>query len=130
VITAAADLPHEPESARRARQELERFRSLLSETRFGDLRLLVSELVAEAIGGFGHSPSHPITMRVECDQAEVRALVREGATSFPTASTPPEPGEPGWSLYLVQTVSDRWGFSRARDSAAVWFEMATRPDDA
>ena len=38
VITAVADLPHERESARRARQELERFRSLLSETRFGDLR--------------------------------------------------------------------------------------------
>jgi hypothetical protein len=126
--SVATDLSPEPASARQARQELEPVRDLLGETRFGDLRLLVSELVVEAIGGSGKPHTHPISMRVEWDQAEVRALVRQGAESFPTSSTTPEPGEPGWSLYLVQTVSDRWGLSRAPDSAAVWFEMATPSD--
>jgi hypothetical protein len=54
-----------PESARRARGELERFRDVLGDTRFEDLRLLVSELLAEAVGGFGKSKDHLIRLRAE-----------------------------------------------------------------
>jgi len=45
----AIDLPLEPESAPRAREELEPFRGALDETSFFDLRLLVTELVIEAL---------------------------------------------------------------------------------
>ena len=55
------DLVSEPESARRARGELERFHDFLGDVRFEDLRLLISELVGEAVGGLGKSDcrSHP-----------------------------------------------------------------------
>ena len=38
-----------------------------------DLRLLVSELVAEAVGGFGKSKDHLIRLRAERDGDTVRA---------------------------------------------------------
>ena len=45
----AVVLPLEPGSARRAREQLEPFRKSLDEMSFFDLRLLVSELVVEAL---------------------------------------------------------------------------------
>lgn len=125
VRSVAALLPPEPGSARRARQELEPFRGLMTETRFGDLRLLVSELVAEASGGFDHSRGDSISVRAECEQGRVRASVQVGARSFHASSTQPEPGKPGWSVYLVQRLGDRWGLKRDGERATVWFEVPT-----
>jgi hypothetical protein len=115
-------LPCEPQSARRARQALEPFRELMDETRFGDLRLLVSELVAEAIWS-PDSPNGSIRVRANRKTQSVRASVEAGAASFPTGSVRPEPGEPGWGVYLVERLSDRWGLRRSQSAASVWFEM-------
>ena len=49
------------------------FRDFLGDTRLEDLRLLVSELVAEAVGGFGKSKDHLIRLRAERDGDTVRA---------------------------------------------------------
>jgi hypothetical protein len=117
-------LPPRPTSAVRARQELGVFRDVLGETRLADLRLLISELVVEAIGGFGGVPSESITVRANGDSDRVRAAVRAAASSFPTSSTSPQPGEAGWSLYLVERVSDSWGLTRDHGSATVWLELS------
>jgi hypothetical protein len=103
-------------------------RGVLSETRFGDLRLLVSELVAEAAGAFGGTPSEALIVQAEADRNRILVSVQEGPKSFPTSSSAPEPGTRGWSLHLVQRVSDRWGLRREHDAAAVWFELnASQP---
>ena len=119
-------LPCEPQSARRARLALEPFRELLDETRFGDLRLLVSELVAEAIWS-PDSPNGSIRVRANRKIQSLRASVEAGAASFPTGSGRPEPGEPGWGVYLVERLSDRWGLRRSQSAAMLWFEIFLRP---
>jgi hypothetical protein len=116
-------LPSQPRSARRARQELEPFRELLDETRFGDLRLCVSELVAEAVGGLGRSRNETIRLRAKDDGERVWASVEEGAGTYPVPSRRPEPGEVGWSVYLVQRLSDCWGVRRNGEHASVWLEI-------
>jgi len=125
--TVAVDLRGIPESAGRARLELQPLRAVLNETRFSDLRLLVSELVAEACGVFGGEPSEAISVRAEADGHRILVSVKGGPSSFTTSSTSPEPGTPGWSLHLVQRVSDDWGLRRDARSARVWFELASRP---
>ena len=124
--TVAIVLPGDPGSPRRARRELEPLREALNETRFSDLRLLVSELVAEAAGAFGGAPSEAISVNAEADRGRVLVTVQEGSKSFPTSPSVPEPATPGWSLHLVQRVSDDWGLRRSRDGATVWFELSAR----
>jgi hypothetical protein len=120
-------LPCDPQSARRARQELEPFRKLLDQTRFGDLRLLVSELVAEAIGGLGGSRSQTIRLRARSDTERVWVSVEEAAATYFVPSTRPEPGGVGWSVYLVQRLSDCWGVRRNGEHASVWLEIGVEP---
>ena len=117
-------LPCERQSPGRARLELEPFREALGEVRFGDLRLLVSELVAEAIGELAGARSEAIRLRAGADRERVWAAVGEGTGGFLIPSTPPEPGELGWSVYLVQRLSDRWSLTRNEDGASVWFEIS------
>jgi hypothetical protein len=124
--TVEVVLPGDPGSPRRARRELEPLRNVLNETRFGDLQLLVSELVAEAAGAFSGAPGEAISVRAKADRGRTFVSV-VGSESFPTSSTVPEPGTPGWSLYLVQRLSDDWGLRRDRDGGTVWFELSARP---
>jgi anti-sigma regulatory factor (Ser/Thr protein kinase) len=119
------DLPSDPRSAALARQELEPLRQSVSETRFGDIRLLVSELVAEAIRGLRNGRERKIRVSAEREGDRVRASVREGGGAYFLSSTRPEPGGVGWGPYLVARLSDSWGLRRHRESATVWFEISS-----
>jgi len=121
--TVAIDLPLEPESARRARNQLKPFRDVLDDTSFIDLCLLVDELVVEALHGHGHASPKPLKLRAELDGNRVRVTVAEGGAAYRLPSRRPEPGDPGYGLHLVQRLSDRWGMRRERDQATVWLEM-------
>jgi anti-sigma regulatory factor (Ser/Thr protein kinase) len=124
--TVAIDLPVEPESARRARQQLKPFRSSLDEESFVDLCLLVDELVVEAILAEREAVG-PIKLRAENEGDRIRVAVGEGGGAYQLPSRRPEPGDPGFGLHLVQRLSDRWGMRRDRDRATVWLEMPTSP---
>jgi anti-sigma regulatory factor (Ser/Thr protein kinase) len=118
----AIDLPVEPESARRAREQLKTFRSALDDTSFVDLCLLVDELVVEVLHGKEQSPG-PIELRAEIDGDRVKVAVAEGRGAYRLPSRRPEPGDPGFGLHLVQRLSDRWGMRREAGKATVWLEM-------
>jgi anti-sigma regulatory factor (Ser/Thr protein kinase) len=121
----AIELPLEPDSARRARERLKPFRGALDETTFLDLRLLVDELVVEALLGSNEGAEpHEIQVRAELDGGRVRVVVAEGHDSYRLPSRRPDPGEPGFALHLVQRLSDRWGIRRDRNRATVWLELA------
>lgn len=128
--TVAIDLPVEPESARRAREQLKGFRGALDDTSFVDLCLLVDELVVEALHGEEPGPG-PIELRAELDGDRVKVAVAEGGGAYQLPSRRPEPGDPGFGLHLVQRLSDRWGMRRERGKATVWLEMlGTHPAGA
>src|SRR3954447_2515548 len=125
----AIALPLEPESARRAREQLKSFRSKVDESTFIDLCLLVDELVVEALHGSsdGKAP-YDIRLRAQLDHDRVHVAMEEGGGAYHLPSRRPEPGDPGFGLHLVQRLSDRWGMRRERDKATVWLEMlATHP---
>jgi anti-sigma regulatory factor (Ser/Thr protein kinase) len=123
----AIDLPLEPESARRAREQLKPFRGSVDERTFIDLCLLVDELVVEAIRGSEDSAlPDPIKVRAELDESRIRVVVAEGGGAYSLPSRRPEPGDPGFGLHLVQRLSDRWGIRRDRDHATVWLDLLGR----
>ncbi len=124
--TVAIDLPLEPESARRARQQLKPFRSSLDEESFVDLCLLVGELVVEAVQA-GREAVGPINLRAENEGDRIRVAIGDGGAAYRLPSRRPEPGDPGFGLHLVQRLSDRWGMRRDHDRATVWLEMSTSP---
>ena len=131
IETVAIDLPPEPASARRAREELDCFRESLDSVSFIDLCLLVDELIVEALQDSGDDspPARhgPIKLRAELEADRIRVAVAEGGGAYRLPSRRPEPGDAGFGLHLVQRLSDRWGMRRERDRATVWLEMLRRP---
>jgi anti-sigma regulatory factor (Ser/Thr protein kinase) len=125
--TVAIHLPPEPESAGRAREQLQAFKSSLDEVSFVDLCLLVDELVVEALRARDGATGGPIELRAERDGDRVRVVIAEGGGAYRLPSRRPEPGDPGFGLHLVQMLSDRWGMRRDRDRASVWLEMLRTP---
>jgi hypothetical protein len=121
MATIEVELPVDPGSSRRARECLEPLRKNVDEAIFVDLRLIVSELVAEAIG---RAQTHNLALSCELRDDHVWVTVAEGADAFRLSPHPSEPGARGWSIYLVQRLTRRWGIRRenARTSR-VWFEM-------
>jgi two-component sensor histidine kinase len=128
--TVAIELPPEPQSARRARQELQAFKGLLDETSFVDLCLLVDELVVEVLRAADGEVVGPIELRAERDGEIVRVAMAEGGGAYRLPSRRPEPGDAGFGLHLVQRLSNRWGMRRERDRATVWLEMLRTPSGA
>ncbi|HXF00848.1 MAG TPA: ATP-binding protein [Solirubrobacterales bacterium] len=123
----AIDLPLEPASARRAREHLEPFREALDETAFFDLRLLVSELMVEALNGNAdgeNGKAHGrVALRAELRDDRVRVEVAQGDQAFRLPARRPEPGDVGWALYLVARLSNRWGLRRGPQQSLVWLEV-------
>src|SRR5436190_21565363 len=75
-----------------------------------DLRLLVSELVANAIE-HGGAPDASILLSVERDGTTVRVEVEDAGPRFPPAPSEPPPPDAtsGRGLYLLAALADRWG---------------------
>ena len=119
------DLPPEPESAGRAREQLKPFRASVGESTFIDLCLLVGELVVEALHGPSEdgAASTGIQLRAELDGDRIHVVVAEGSGAYRLPSRRPEPGDPGFGLHLVQRLSDRWGIRREGGRATVWLDL-------
>lgn len=88
-----------------------------------NLRLLVSELVTNAIrhGDGATAPS----LEVKVSDGRVRAAVQDAGPGFDPATRAPASRDGGWGLLLVDALAERWGVERGR-RARVWFEMKLR----
>lgn len=114
-----------PSEARRCLDEL---RGTLSRERLEHARLLVTELVTNAfLHGSRGTGDETIRLRVTMPDGALRVEVTDSGPGFePPAFTqaPPSPGGfSGRGLYLVDSLSERWGVS-GRGPACVWFELA------
>jgi anti-sigma regulatory factor (Ser/Thr protein kinase) len=115
-------LDPQPESVARARQVTAQVIDGLDEQTLEDVRLIVSELVTNAVK---HGPDGQVTMRLSRDGATIRGEVEdEGASPIGLRRRVRHGPDGGLGLHLVDTLSDRWGVEAG--SARVWFELRDR----
>jgi anti-sigma regulatory factor (Ser/Thr protein kinase) len=88
-----------------------------------DIRLLVSELVTNAIRHAGAPSGGEVGLDVSIQRSAVHVEVADPGGGFepaPRDETMMKPG--GWGLYLVDRIADRWGVMR-NTLTRVWFEI-------
>ena len=119
------ELPRDLDSAAAARHAVDQL-SGLPEDQLGDVRLLVSELVTNSLRHAELGPDDNIVLVLGVDDAKVRVEVADPGKGFAYAGPATDPDDvDGWGLYLVETLSDRWGVDKdAGDGPTrVWFEL-------
>jgi anti-sigma regulatory factor (Ser/Thr protein kinase) len=115
-------LPATPASIAAARRALTPLRADVADPVFRDLRLLVSEVVTNAIRHAEHRGE--VRLVVVPLPGALRVEVHDGGAGFAPdpVPTPAADKAAGWGLYLVDKLTRRWGAERAPD-AHVWFEL-------
>jgi anti-sigma regulatory factor (Ser/Thr protein kinase) len=114
-------LPGSPDAAARARRELSRLRADLDPPLAETLRLLVTELVSNAVR---HAAAETVSLKVLVGQAAVFTEVKDTGPGFdPANAGVPRPNHTGWGLFLVQRLADRWGVAHDAAATRVWFEL-------
>jgi len=110
-----------PEAAAQARRALSDI--VLPDGRERDVRLLVSELVTNAVRHADLGEDDSILLVVETEENGVRVEVHDPGGGFIPRAPAPDPARPsGWGLYLVAELADRWGVD-SDDRTLVWFEV-------
>lgn len=130
-MTLSLDLPRDLDSAAAARHGVDQLSDRLGEDQLGDVRLLVSELVTNSLRHADLAPDDSITLRVDLRDHLIRVEVADPGKGFQLDGQAGDPDTvEGWGLYLVSTLSDRWGVERTAQGMAnvVWFELDRTPD--
>ena len=121
-IAATAEAPT------RARRWLDEITELRSHGQVAfDVRLLVTELVANSVRHAGLDASDHITVMLELSLSRVRVEVRDPGEgfAFPLREQTRD-SEGGRGLQIVAAISNRWGIERS-SPIAVWFEIDLEP---
>lgn len=127
-MTFEVELPRELQSAAAAREAVSELAGRLPAEVVGDVRLLVSELVTNALRHGGLSDEDQIVLAVRVSNPCVRVEVRHPGSGFQPHETTADPEDmEGWGLYLVSTLADRWGVE-GQAGTLVWFELDRAPD--
>jgi anti-sigma regulatory factor (Ser/Thr protein kinase) len=112
-----------PRAARHALDELD---SHIDPELRDDIRLLVSEVVTNAVIHAQPKTAGDVALDVWASEDVVRVVVSDRGPGF-VADNPPRSGErSGWGLMMVDRLADRWGVE-LDDGTEVWFEL-TRPN--
>ena len=94
----------------------------IEEQTLEDLRLIVSELVTNAVK---HGPEGRVKVRLRRDGNTIRGEVEdEGTSPFGPRRKARLGPDGGLGLRLVNSLSDRWGVEAG--TARVWFELRAR----
>jgi len=119
-------LPRDLDSAAAARHAVDQLADRLPEDQLGDVRLLVSELVTNSLRHAELGPDDSILLIATVDDATIRVDVADHGKGFDYQHVRTDPSDvDGWGLYLVDTLSDRWGVDKdpASGLTRVWFEL-------
>jgi anti-sigma regulatory factor (Ser/Thr protein kinase) len=88
-----------------------------------DVRLLVTELVANSVRHAGLDENDVITLMLELSDTRVRVEVRDPGRGFAFPVRPQKlTAEGGRGLQIVAAIARRWGVERS-EPIAVWFEI-------
>jgi anti-sigma regulatory factor (Ser/Thr protein kinase) len=114
---------------RRARHEItEHLNGELGSERTADAVLLVGELVTNSVLHAAAGAAHEIVLELIIGLDDVRVVVTDGGSPIVPMIRPLDPNRPGGrGLFLVDTLSDRWGMTReGTRETRVWFEIGRR----
>lgn len=113
--------PEAPSAARRWLDEIPRLR-VLGQVAF-DVRLLVTELVANSVRHAGLGVGDLITITLELGDGRLRVEVRDPGAGFDFPLRPQKlERQGGRGLQIVAAIAHRWGVERA-EPVVVWFEI-------
>jgi anti-sigma regulatory factor (Ser/Thr protein kinase) len=119
-MTIDVELPSTSAAPARARGALDGIASRLAPDRLRDVRLLVSELVTNAVR---HAGGDAVRLIVALRGGVLRVEVHDPGSGFEVRAAPDDPlRASGWGLVLVAELADRWGVDRS-PKTRVWFEM-------
>ena len=122
------ELPPRTDAVPTARSALDPLRGAISAETLDDARLLVSELVTNAIRHAELGSDDVIEVSATVVDGVLHVAVRDGGVGFRSSPRPAEPRDVGgWGLYLVSEIADRWGTSED-GCTEVWFELRARRD--
>jgi anti-sigma regulatory factor (Ser/Thr protein kinase) len=89
-----------------------------------DVRLLLTELVTNALRHSAITPEDEIGVRAELDDGTVRIEVHDPGGNGEVEQRAPGARGGGYGLFLVDQLTSRWGVER-RDGTTVWAELAS-----
>src|SRR5215216_984816 len=112
-----------PSAASAARNALVALEPRVDAGCLDDIRLLVSELVTNAVRHAGGPDGGEVQLDVSIEAPRLRVEVGDPGAGFDPQPRDDEMTRPGgWGLYLVDRIADRWGVVRNRMNR-VWFEI-------
>ena len=121
-VEVQVELPPQPSAAAEAREALQVFSERMSERRFADLRVIVTELITNSVK---YGPGKPIELSVAIDSdGVVRGDVEDGGTGGVHMRCPGPLGG-GLGLVIVEALAS-WGVRPG--TSRVWFELDDQPD--
>jgi anti-sigma regulatory factor (Ser/Thr protein kinase) len=85
-----------------------------------DVGLLVTELVANAVVYAGIDHDSFLQVGVSTSADTIKGVLEYPGEPFTAGAEP----EGHFGLYLVESLSDSWGFERDDDKNRVWFEIS------
>jgi anti-sigma regulatory factor (Ser/Thr protein kinase) len=124
-LTVDIELAGTPQAPAEARHALDGLMPHVPERRLRDVRLLVSELVTNAVRHAGLKSGDRIGLLVNWRDRVLRVEVDDPGQGFELRPPEPDPSRAsGWGLYLVDELADRWGMDRGgRGGTRIWFEL-------
>ena len=97
-----------------------------------DLRLVVTELMANSVKHAGIGPGSSVGLDAEVCPPTIRVEITDPGPGFEPEVRPATPEDPdrvgGWGLLLVDQLTESWGVERG-ELTRVWFELALQRED-
>ena len=119
-MTIDVELPSTALAPAAARGALDQIAGRIGANRMRDVRLLVSELVTNAVR---HAGGEAVRLVVAITAETLRIEVHDPGHGFTLKPPPDDPlRASGWGLVLVEELADRWGVDHD-PRTRVWFEM-------
>jgi anti-sigma regulatory factor (Ser/Thr protein kinase) len=123
-------LPHEPGSIPAARRLLARLEGEVDDLALRNTRLLVSELVTNAVRHVPAGEGDEISLTIERADGHLRVEVADHGPGFlPRPRPDMRNATSGWGMHIVAKLASRWGVE-SDGGSRVWFELDVEREGA